>query len=714
MYQIYRNRCRTVFICKIPSISVFNDLPGIDNFLGCEEHKGYEVTNIFSIEGKLMKKVLLGFAVALLVLGCARNYGGEWQNMLKIADGRGEVVQMQPYLKHESKKVQQKAIFLLGQMRDTLAVPMLIPFLQNASNALRVETIFALGQIGPARVADSLLVHWQNETDLEAKQAIIEAVGKIGDSTHVGFLRKGLAEPTPILKQAAAVALGQLAYWKGVNLASIADDFAALLNDDLNEIRWRAAWALMRIADSSAYDYLLIASKDIDPRVRMQCARGLGRAKVASAAGRLVQMANDDPDWRVRATAASAIGQLDLDEYLSKLPLDDENEHVRLSAFNTLGATSESSFQKLGADRQHALAAFLEGKLFSNESAILTWRERAALANAYASALKENAVDKLRVLANDPEPLFRARLVAAFGKTKSPTVVGDLFALYNTGPLNVKIAVVNALPEFKGGVANRIVLNALKEKDPVLTALAARFLARDSLLGPRFEKQIVDAFESLPKPVDTEVAAMIFDVMAQLNLQSAIPVLKTALQSGDKAFAMAAANALEKLTGESYKDKITAQGRGVAFTIADIDNLRKATATIETEKGEIVISFFAEESPLTVLNFVRLAEKGFFDGLKFHRVVPNFVIQGGDPRGDGWGSPGYAIRSEFNRLQYKRGMVGMASAGPDTEGCQFFITHSPQPHLNGKYTLFARVKEGIDVVDAIQVGDRIVKVSVKR
>ena len=118
--------------------------------------------------------------------------------------------------------------------------------------------------------------------------------------------------------------------------------------------------------------------------------------------------------------------------------------------------------------------------------------------------------------------------------------------------------------------------------------------------------------------------------------------------------------------------------------------------------------------PRGVLNFVELVEQGFFDKLSFHRVVPNFVIQGGDPRGDSWGSPGYAIRSEFNMQPYLRGTVGMASAGKDTEGCQFFITHSPQPHLDGRYTVFGQVTAGMDIVDAIQEGEVMEVVAIKK
>ncbi|KPJ61722.1 MAG: peptidylprolyl isomerase [Latescibacteria bacterium DG_63] len=131
-----------------------------------------------------------------------------------------------------------------------------------------------------------------------------------------------------------------------------------------------------------------------------------------------------------------------------------------------------------------------------------------------------------------------------------------------------------------------------------------------------------------------------------------------------------------------------------------------------TERGEIVIRLLGKEAPNTVENFVRLAQDGFYDGLTFHRVVPNFVIQGGCPRGDGWGGPGYTIRCEINRRHYLSGAVGMALAGKDTGGSQFFITHSPQPHLDGRYTIFGQVIRGMDVVDSIERGDRIVEVRI--
>jgi cyclophilin family peptidyl-prolyl cis-trans isomerase len=127
--------------------------------------------------------------------------------------------------------------------------------------------------------------------------------------------------------------------------------------------------------------------------------------------------------------------------------------------------------------------------------------------------------------------------------------------------------------------------------------------------------------------------------------------------------------------------------------------------TLATDQGDVTIELLGEQAPRTAANFWRLCAKGYFSGRAFHRVVPNFVVQDGCNRGDGWGGPGYTMRCEYNDLTYERGTVGMALSGKDTGGSQFFICHAPQPHLDGRYTIFGRVTAGMEVVDEIQVGD---------
>lgn len=135
-------------------------------------------------------------------------------------------------------------------------------------------------------------------------------------------------------------------------------------------------------------------------------------------------------------------------------------------------------------------------------------------------------------------------------------------------------------------------------------------------------------------------------------------------------------------------------------------------AIIETDKGNIELVLFDKEAPSTVKNFEKLANSGFYDGLSFHRVIPGFVIQGGCPIGDGTGGPGYTIKCEINWHKHGTGALSMAHAGKDTGGSQFFITHAPQPHLDGRHTVFGQVEKGMDIVLKIKQGDRMNKVKV--
>jgi cyclophilin family peptidyl-prolyl cis-trans isomerase len=148
------------------------------------------------------------------------------------------------------------------------------------------------------------------------------------------------------------------------------------------------------------------------------------------------------------------------------------------------------------------------------------------------------------------------------------------------------------------------------------------------------------------------------------------------------------------------------------LVLPDLAGGRKPRVRVHTTAGSFVIELAPADAPLTVHNFLELARRGYFDGLRWHRVVPNFVIQGGDPTGTGSGGPGYAIRDEVNRIRFARGVVGMALSGPDTGGSQFFVTHSPQPHLDGDFTIFGRVVEGIDVVDRTVQDDWIEKIEI--
>ncbi len=144
-----------------------------------------------------------------------------------------------------------------------------------------------------------------------------------------------------------------------------------------------------------------------------------------------------------------------------------------------------------------------------------------------------------------------------------------------------------------------------------------------------------------------------------------------------------------------------------------IDTGKQYTATIETEKGSIILELFASDVPVTVNNFVFLARDGFYDGTTFHRVLHGFMAQGGDPTGTGTGGPGYKFADEFTKHTHVTGALSMANGGPNTNGSQFFITYTPQPHLDGKHSVFGQLISGMDVLETIENGDTIVRITIE-
>jgi cyclophilin family peptidyl-prolyl cis-trans isomerase len=202
--------------------------------------------------------------------------------------------------------------------------------------------------------------------------------------------------------------------------------------------------------------------------------------------------------------------------------------------------------------------------------------------------------------------------------------------------------------------------------------------------------------------------------LAKYGAAAATPGLKAALADKDWAVRVRAAALLKELDPASSEDvdnairpAPTTVPASTYSTLQLTNPPVSTTVFIDTDRGSIEVELAVLDAPLTVDNFITLARKGYFNGLSIHRVVPNFVVQDGDPRGDGEGGPGYTIRDEISERPYLRGVVGMALDWKDTGGSQFFITHSPQPHLDAKYTVFGRVVSGADVLDKIQQWDVI-------
>jgi cyclophilin family peptidyl-prolyl cis-trans isomerase len=411
-----------------------------------------------------------------------------------------------------------------------------------------------------------------------------------------------------------------------------------------------------------------------DRGVLVETVRALGRIGDPAGVQPLLRVISDSAaDPQVRLEAVTAIGSLHQQEVGDTLldVLADPSPSIRAAALRSLAAF----------DREVFVTAL------SGLDPDPHWNVRAALATALGTLPPENALPRLQAMLADTDQRVIPFALAALVKMKAPTAPALLVERLKSEDPVVRAAAAEGLGELKpaNGAA------ALEE--------AYRFGQRDGAYGAR---------------------AAALAAIAKYPAATAAPVLRSAFADKDWAVRVRAVMLLKQI------DPAAAAGADAQIRPAPTTLAPDAYATIrignppvstqvflETDRGTIQIELAVLDAPLTVENFVKLAQKGFFNGLSVHRVVPNFVMQDGDPRGDGEGGPGFSIRDELNERPYLRGAVGMAlDPWPDTGGSQYFITHSPQPHLDGKYTVFGRVIAGMDVVDKIQQWDVIRQVRV--
>jgi cyclophilin family peptidyl-prolyl cis-trans isomerase len=281
-----------------------------------------------------------------------------------------------------------------------------------------------------------------------------------------------------------------------------------------------------------------------------------------------------------------------------------------------------------------------------------------------------------------------------------------------------RAAAAGALAELRDTTARPALVGLLGEQDAGLVASAVEALGDLGGDDPATVTAIVAAMRANASPNEPDVLVSGLQALGKLKASAGVPLAEEALGSAQPAVREAARGLLRAVLGDSAAAAAAAAHGPPPWRAAPVADYRQAlpsaqTAVIRTARGEITLELYPEDAPRTVANFVTLARRGYYDKLAFHRVVPNFVVQGGDPRGDGYGGPGYSLRCEINAHPFRRGTVGMALAGKDTGGSQFFITHSAQPQLDGRHTVIGQLEGGLEVLDALQAGDRMLKVRIE-
>jgi len=561
---------------------------------------------------------------------------------------------------------------------------------------VRREAALALGLIGDSLAAPALLERLARESDTPSRVALVTALGTIGNrgvrsGGAVGLALAGsLRSPRTPERWAAALAAARL------RDSSLVEPLQRAARDPRPDLRWRVAYALGKIGDRRGAPALRTLSFDKDAMVRAVAARAIGEVGDSGATARLGGLLHD-ASWRVRVNAAASLGSLKIArEARTLLPLlSDPHPHVRWQAAISLGQIRDS------------LAAPALVK---------------ALGDSSTGVVQAAAISLLKIQGDRAVPAVAPAL--------------DLLPAYLRG------GVAEALGDVEGPAAMELMLaRAGQSKDAAqaggaASALAKRPESRDAsmpVLRPLLQADrdfsvVCSAAEALGALGDTasvptlaallarhstnqddDVRTSAVTALAALKTPDALTALRGALRDSDRRVREIAARSLG-LPADSIAEGPPPTLKTHA---APAGEGRRLTAIVTTERGAFTIALDSSAAPENVENFASLARAGYFDGLLFHRVVPNFVIQTGCPRGDGWGGPGYAIPCEVNDRPYEAGTVGMALSGKDTGGSQWFVTLSPQPRLEGRYTVLGKVTQRLDVVERIMPGDRIVKVTIR-
>lgn len=584
----------------------------------------------------------------------------------RVGDRRGRV-DLQSLLLDRVPEVRRAAAFGLGELGDPESERGLLGAVTDPDRETGTLAVEALGKLGTSvvDVGDALA----SLPDEERWARLLPSLFRFDEEAMVPLAEAGLGVSDPQLHAMAVYALARKPR------PEAAADFRRLLGDGDPRVRAWAAQGLGAVGDGGDLVRLapLLAAPQAGPVIQAlhagQKLVDAGKAAAPAEWRRPLLDLFDDPRPHVRIAALEAASAWLLDDELG-------------AALAQRAGTEEKGRRQERATALVALAAGADpraAELVSTASRDDDGAIRAAAARAAASL---GAVKLLDRLARDPDPRPRA---------------AALQGLLATSPDPAKVA-TEALNDTDPGIKATLFTWLTGHPEVPIEQLgeAVVFALRD-----RNIESSLDGVEALLARARAE----------PLERGTIVALLEKLAEFPDYLVRRRAIAALGELGRPQPKLGAVQDPRGVdAFESVVRRTSHPRMVEVHTSRGDLEIRLACPQAPLTCLNFLTLARNHFYDGLTFHRVVPDFVVQGGDPRADGYGGPGYTIRDEINRLRYRRGVVGMALAGPDTGGSQFFITLSPQPRLDGGYTAFGEVVGGDEVLDQLVEGDRILSV----
>jgi cyclophilin family peptidyl-prolyl cis-trans isomerase/HEAT repeat protein len=627
-------------------------------------------------------------------------------------------------VRDDEARIRRRAALAIGRVGLVEGMTPLVATLSDVDPEVRGMAAFAIGLIGAATAnrqpiveqAGPPLVAALADPDPRVRGRAAEALGQIdavnaadaigrmaaeyGRSPAVAAMAPD-AETWPAAPEADAFRLGLYALVRLRAYVPLAS--AALEAGKPVTVWWPVAFALQRIEDPRAAEALAELLRVPGKYTPAFAARGLGGLKDRRAVETLLTLlASNTTPLEVQIAVVRALAQIGepkaaapLIGVLSRPKADPTLRLETVTALGTLKAAEALPFvQDVLTDGWPAM--------------------RAAALRAAASIDPDSFLLVVSSLDPDRDWAVRRALAEVLGSLPAATVSERLHTMLADEDKRVLPAVLGALARLPTPDAGTLALEQLKENDFAIRSAAARLVGE---LKPAGGAQALKEALALAQADSTyDARAAMLAALAEFGATEALDSLKAALADKDWAVRVRAVELLARLEPTAdYRHAIRPAPSAAPTPYTEPSLIAPDYSPhvfIETAKGTIEFELAVLDAPQTSRTFVSLIRKGFFNGLQIHRVVANFVVQAGDPRGDGEGGPGFTIRDELNDQPFVRGSVGVALSWRDTGGSQFFITHSPQPHLDARYTVFGRIVNGMDIVDRIQQGDVIQRMRV--
>ena len=622
-----------------------------------------------------------------------------------------------PWLNSPDTDIRSQALKSLGRIQDTSTISWMVNLLSDKKVKVRREAAFALGQTFSPKAFSPLNSAISFEGDKEVKILLIEALGKTADKDLSPLLENYIQGSDPDYQQSAVITCGILSY-RGNPPYETAKSIGQLLEVRNNTaVRWRCAYALYRIGSPSEIRSVFQSLQTPDALARFFSLRAISvfttlmRSPQFEPYKKLESMQDaislfpsgifldaivevaQDTSWFVRVAALQLIKDLKYSKYISLIEqaCSDPSPHVRAAAL-----------QALPSYLTRQTSSFLTNYI----GTAINWRDRG---NALVSLSEINQAAALKITKDEisstdwPKNYYYISVLKNIKSYESTKILLSLANINN----NAMVSHIMEILDTREDIPLSFYLEKLKLSDPAITTMVANKFARIKY-GAAIDPLIM-AYHKFSAPRDIEPMVAILKALENIGSLKEDIFLEQELNNPFPAIRKAAQNALRTITGQTVKLPEIENQPLTKFDFILENYHKNPIVRFTTTKGIFELELFPEKAPITVANFISLVKTGFYNNLYFHRVIPGFVIQGGDPRGDGWGGPGYNIPCEYNDIFYDRGVLGMAHAGKDTGGSQFFITQTPQPHLNGRHTAFGKVVRGMKVVDSIEIYDQILK-----